>query len=59
LPSFHPGFRWSAWMDTSRDDGLHTAGTYDSGASYLLQTRSLVVLMERRGDGSGNGKKEE
>jgi glycogen operon protein len=59
LPSFHPGFRWSAWMDTSRDDGLRTAGTHDSGASYPLQARSLVVLMERRGDGSGNGKKED
>ena len=59
LPVFHAGFRWSAWMDTSRDDGLHPAGTYDSGASYPLQARSLVVLMERRGNGSGNGKKED
>ncbi len=59
LPAFHPGFRWSAWMDTSRDDGLRPTGTYDSGASYSLQARSLVVLMERRGNGSANGKKEE
>jgi isoamylase len=59
LPVFHAGFRWTAWMDTSRDDGLHAAGMYDSGASYPLQARSLVVLMERRGNGSGNGKKED
>ena len=59
LPAFHPGFRWGAWMDTSRDDGLHPAGTYDSGAVYPLQARSLAVLMERRGNGVGNDKKEE
>ena len=46
-------------MDTSRDDGLHPAGTYDSGAVYPLQARSLAVLMERRGNGVGNDKKEE
>jgi isoamylase len=54
LPSFHPGTRWVAWMDTSREDGLRTADTHDSGTPYPLQARSLVVLMERR-----NGKKEE
>jgi hypothetical protein len=42
-------------MDTSREDGLHPAGTHDSGTAYRLQVRSMVVLMERR----GNGKKEE
>ncbi|MGD0268479.1 MAG: glycogen debranching protein GlgX [Candidatus Sulfotelmatobacter sp.] len=59
LPAFHPGFVWGAWMDTSRDDGLHPAGTYDSGAVYPLQARSLAVLMERHGNGGGNDKKEE
>jgi glycogen operon protein len=54
LPSLHPGTRWIAWMDTSREDGLRTIGAYDSGASYPLQSRSLVVLMERK-----NGKKED
>jgi glycogen operon protein len=54
LPVFHPGSRWNTWMDTSRDDGLRSADTYDSGAVYPLQARSLVILMERR-----NGKKEE
>jgi isoamylase len=55
LPSFRPGTRWTAWMDTSREAGLRSVDTYDSGAPYPLQSRSLVVLLERR----GNGKKEE
>jgi isoamylase len=54
LPAFRPGARWGAWMDTSREGGLRTVETYDGGAIYPLQARSLVVLMERR-----NGKKEE
>jgi isoamylase len=59
LPALHPGARWSAWMDTSQEDGLRPAGTHDSGSSYPLRARSLVVFMERRGDGSANGKKED
>jgi len=55
LPAYRPGAHWSAWMDTSREDGLRPADTYDSGARYPLQARSMVVLMERR----TNGKKEE
>src|ERR1700730_17301829 len=54
LPASRPGARWSAWMDTSREGGLHAVDTYDGGAAYPLQARSMVVLMERR----GNGKKE-
>ncbi len=54
LPAFRPGSRWGAWMDTSREGGLRTVETYDGGAVYPLQARSMVVLMERR-----NGKKEE
>ena len=54
LPAFHPGARWIAWMDTSREAGMRSVGTYDGGAAYPLQARSMVVLMERR-----NGKKEE
>jgi hypothetical protein len=42
-------------MDTSRDVGLRPADTYNAGAVYPLQARSLVVLMERR----KNGKKED
>ena len=49
LPTFHPGSRWVAWMDTSHEDGLRTADT------PWLQWRSLsvagafhgFVLMER------------
>jgi isoamylase len=55
LPSFRPGTRWTAWMDTSRESGLRSVETYDGGAPYPLQARSMVVLLERR----GNGKKEE
>jgi isoamylase len=55
LPPSRPSTRWSAWMDTARDNGLRPADTHDAGAIYPLQARSLVVLMERR----GNGKKED
>jgi glycogen operon protein len=55
LPSFRPGTRWTAWMDTSREAGMRSVETYDGGAPYPLQARSMVVLLERR----GNGKKEE
>jgi isoamylase len=55
MPAFRPTSRWMAWMDTSREDGLRPAGIHDSGTAYPLQARSMVVLMERR----GNGKKEE
>jgi hypothetical protein len=34
---------------------LRPVDTYDAGVAYPLQARSMVVLMERR----GNGKKEE
>jgi len=55
LPAFRLGARWTPWMDTSRESGLRAAETSDAGAAYPLQARSMVVLMERR----GNGKKEE
>jgi isoamylase len=59
LPAFHLGARWSGWMDTSREGGLRLVETYDAGTAYPLQARSLVVLMQRRGNAGGNGKKEE
>jgi isoamylase len=55
LPAFRPSARWNAWMDTSREAGLRPSETYDASAVYPLQARSMVVLMERR----GNGKKDE
>jgi isoamylase len=58
LPAFTPGDRWIAWMDTSRENGLRTTDTVDGGKTYPLQARSMVVLMERRGNG-GSSKKEE
>jgi glycogen operon protein len=59
LPVFRPASRWMAWMDTSHEGGLHPADTYDSGAAYALQARSMVVLMERRGNGKKEDSKEE
>lgn len=55
LPAIRKGSRWIAWMDTSREAGLRPADTHDAGTAYPLQARSMVVLMERH----GNGKKEE
>jgi isoamylase len=55
LPEFRPGTRWVGWMDTSREGGLRPVDTHDAGAAYPLQARSMVVLMERR----GNGRKED
>jgi glycogen operon protein len=47
LPLFHPSGRWVAWMDTARENGLHSVGTHEGGTEYALQARSFVVLMER------------
>ena len=55
LPAFQPGALWIAWMDTSREGGLRTVDMFAAGTTYLVQARSMVVLMARR----GNGKKEE
>jgi glycogen operon protein len=54
LPTFSPGTRWVAWMDTSRENGLRSGDTHAGGSAYQLQARSMVILLERR-----NGKKEE
>jgi glycogen operon protein len=48
LPQTSPSTRWTAWMDTSHDNGLRTGDTYEAGVVYRLQARSLVILMERR-----------
>ncbi len=52
LPPFSPGARWLAWMDTSRGAGLRPADDYEAGSVYKLQARSMVVLMELRGQRS-------
>ena len=46
LPTSFPASRWIAWMDTSRDGGLRTAGEYGAGVAYPVQARSMVVLMD-------------
>jgi isoamylase len=56
LPALHPCSQWSAWMDTSRENGLRSLEAHEAGKAYPLQARSMVLLMERRGT---NGKKEE
>jgi isoamylase len=52
LPPFSPGARWLAWMDTSRESGLRPAEDYAAGSTYKLQARSMVVLIELRGQAS-------
>jgi glycogen operon protein len=52
LPPFSPGARWLAWMDTSRESGLRPAEDYAAGATYKLQARSMVVLIELSGQAS-------
>jgi hypothetical protein len=46
-------------MDTARENGLRPADTHDAGAPYPLLARSMVVLMERRGNGKREDSKEE
>ena len=55
LPAACACSHWNAWMDTAREAGLRSVDTYEAGAAYPLQARSLVILMERR----HNDKKEE
>ncbi|MGH8696398.1 MAG: glycogen debranching protein GlgX [Burkholderiales bacterium] len=37
--------RWLVLVDTSYEDGLVPDGTFDAGASYALQPRSLALLV--------------
>lgn len=57
LPAIRQGSRWIAWMDTSRENGLRAVDTHEAGTPYPMQSRSLVVLMERHVN--PNGKKDE
>ena len=45
LPDY-AGSRWQALLDTAQDDGLSADGTFDAGAEYALQGRSLVLLQQ-------------
>jgi len=58
LPALRPDAIWVAWMDTSRNAGLRTAGQYEAGARYPLQSRSMVVLMEPRENGKPDRKED-
>jgi len=46
LPGY--GGRWLALLDTSFQDGLAPDGSFDAGAGYALQGRSLVLLLHAR-----------
>jgi glycogen operon protein len=43
--------RWLALLDTSFQDGLAPDGSFDAGAEYALQGRSLVLLLHARAEG--------
>ena len=49
LPAF--GGRWAAFLDTSYQDGLAPDGSFDSGAEYSLQGRSLALLLHAKPEG--------
>ena len=49
LPAF--GGRWVAFLDTSYQDGLAPDGSFDSGAEYSLQGRSLALLLHAKPEG--------
>jgi glycogen operon protein len=46
LPAY--GGRWLALLDTSFQDGLAPDGSFDAGAEYALQGRSLTLLLHVR-----------
>ncbi|MCC6611093.1 MAG: glycogen debranching protein GlgX [Burkholderiales bacterium] len=48
LPAY--GGRWLALLDTSFQDGLAPDGSFDAGAEYPLQGRSLALLLHVRVD---------
>jgi len=43
LPAYN-GSPWIAIVDTARDDGLITDGTFAASSTYPLEGRSLVLL---------------
>ena len=45
LPDF-AGSHWRALLDTAFEDGLEVDGTFDAGAEYSLQGRSIVLLRQ-------------
>jgi glycogen operon protein len=45
LPAY-AGARWHALLDTGFEDGLSMDGTFDAGAEYALQGRSLALLRQ-------------
>lgn len=46
LPAYHPGKLWKSELDTSRDAGLGSDGTYEGAHTYPLRGRSFVLMRE-------------
>ena len=48
LPEHAGPGRWFALLDTAHEHGLASSGTFDAGASYPLQGRSLALMLHSR-----------
>ncbi len=48
LPAHAGPGRWFALLDTAHEHGLASNGTFDAGATYPLQGRSLALLVHSR-----------
>ncbi len=49
LPAHAGPGRWFALLDTAHEHGLAANGTFDAGANYPLQGRSLALMLLARG----------
>ena len=47
LPQLAGGARWLTVLDTAHDGGLARGGAIESGATYGLQGRALVLLQQQ------------
>jgi glycogen operon protein len=48
LPAHAGPGRWFALLDTAHEHGLASNGTFDAGATYPLQGRSLALMVHSR-----------
>jgi glycogen operon protein len=48
LPANGTAAGWHSLLDTSRADPAEAGGTFKAGEAYMLQGRSLTLLMQRR-----------
>ncbi len=52
LPELRPNARWDVLLDTAFPNGRAPAGRFQSGDTYLLQGRSLVLLTRKKQNGA-------